>query len=419
MARGGSAAPAAEAAPSFPRQTLDFFDATKVHPKARGFQLALYDAKGKRAIFIPWGGYTDKPLGVILGYHTDRGFFAIESYDAVDLTTLIGPVAEGFAGGFLDEKGDWLYFVPFRKDTSSGVQPNGLALRFNLSKGLSDRSAYQTFELATLPSPPPRLGWATGALADGFAYYVPVVEARTPYQPHGVFLRYNTAKVFNDPSAWEWYDLAANVHRKAWGFQSNAVKLPWVYLIPFGVGNSVIIRYNVSRPFRERASYEAFDLAALHPEAKGFTGAVVVGDDLVLVPWRDRSRPRRQCSMSVAAAYNTQMPFSDANAWSFIDLTAVHPNARGYQFGWVERERFVHFVPTGNFAIGAPPPFVVWDSRRPFTHASSWTSHPSKGVPPSTGAAYDGTYAWLAPYGMDGNSGLITRVKTWWQDSRP
>lgn len=71
---------------------------------------------------------------------------------------------------------------------------------------------------------------------------------------------------------------------------------------------------------------------------------------------------------------------------------------------------FVHFVPTANFSIGAPPPFVVWDNQQPFSLASSWAVYPSQGVPPSTGAAYDGTYAYLAPYGADGTSGLITRV---------
>jgi hypothetical protein len=125
--------------------------------------------------------------------------------------------------------------------------------------------------------------------------------------------------------------------------------------------------------------------------------------------------------MSVAAAYDTRRPLSDPGAWSFFDLTEVHPDARGYMFGWVDRAGFVHFVPTANFATGIAPPFVVWGSGRPFTAASSWTSYPSTGVPPSTGAAYDGTYAWLAPFGTDatGNSGLITRVRTWWEVTLP
>jgi hypothetical protein len=397
---------------SFPEQVLDFFDATTVHPDARGFQLAVYDARGKRALFIPWGGYVDKPLGVLLAYHTDQDFSAATSYEAVDLTALLGPAAEGFAGGFLDETGDWLYLVPFRQDTGAGVEPNGLAIRFNLSRNLSDRAAYETFDLATLPSPPRRFGWATGAFAQGFAYYVPVVEAPVPYQPNGTLLRYNAARAFSDPTAWEWYNLVSHVHRQAWGFQSNAVERPWLYLVPYGVGNSVIVRYNVTRPFQTPASYEAFDLATLNPDARGFTGAVVVGKHVVLIPWRDRSQPARRSSMSVAAAYDTRKALSDPAAWAFLDLRKVHPRASGYQFGWVDQEGFVHFVPTSTFTGGGPPPFVVWDSRRPFNRTSSWTSYPSTGVPPSTGAAYDGVCAYLAPYGTNGNSGLITRVRT-------
>jgi hypothetical protein len=383
--------------------------------------LAIYDAVGKRAIFIPWGGGMDDPLGVLLGYHTNQDFFAVESYEAIDLTSLIDPAAEGFAGAFIDDAGTWLYLVPFRKDIGSGIEPNGLAIRFNLGGELSDPSAYEAFDVTTLPSPPPRIGWATGAFIDGFAYYLPVVEAHDTYIPHGYLLRYDTTKAFDDPIAWEWYNLVENVHHSAWGFQSNAVKYPWLYLIPFGVGNSVIVRYDVSRPFNDSDSYEAFDIATLNTEAKGFTGGVVVGDYLVLIPWRDRSRPPLEQSMSVAALYYTRKPLSDPDAWSFFDLTLIHPEARGYMFGWLDLEGFVHFVPAANFATRVAPPFVIWDSNRPFTEADSWTSYPSTGVPTSTGAAFDGLYAWLAPFGTDisGNSGLITRVSTWMEGSTP
>lgn len=350
LACKGSTQIPASPRPSFPQPTLDFFDATAVHPDARGFQMAVYDAVGKRAILIPWGGGMDDPLGILLGYHPDQDFFAVEGYEAIDLTSLIDPAAQGFAGAFIDDAGDRLYFVPFRKDIGSGIEPNGLAIPFDLRVELTDRSAYEIFDLTTLPSPPPRIGWAAGAFMDGFPYYSPVVEAHDTYIPHGYLLRFDTTKAFDNPNAWDWYDLIEYVHRSAWGFQSNAVIFPWFFLIPFGVGNSVTLRYDASRPFTEHDSFEAFDLATLNTEAKGFTGGVVLGDDLVLIPWRDCSRPPLQESTSVAALYDTRMPLSNPDAWSFIDLTLVHPDARGYMFGWLDQNGFVHFVPAANFA---------------------------------------------------------------------
>jgi hypothetical protein len=414
----------------FPDQTLDFFDAadevTGVHPDARGFQLAVYDPRGRRAIFIPWGGFDDEPLCVLLGYHTDEPFLDASSYEAIDLcfrddplaTPFLDRSAQGFAGGFIDDDGNWLYFVPFRRDLGDGVEPNGLAVRFDMTKDLSDRSAYETFDVTTIPSPPDGawIGWVAGAYAGGFAFYMPMVEPHdgsAGYLPHGQLLRYDAARAFDDPSAWELYDLHTHVHRKAWGFQSNAVKMPWLYLVPYAAGNTVLVRYDVTRPFQEASSYETVDLALLNDEAKGYTGAVVVGDSVVLVPWRwkDAPDPREQ-SMYTAAVYDTREPLTDAAAWSFFDLRTVDAGARGYQFGWLDADELVHFVPAFNSESLTPPPFVVWDSRMPFADACSWEAYPSDGVPPSTGAAYDGTWAYLAPYGMDGDSGLITRVGT-------
>jgi hypothetical protein len=114
----------------------------------------------------------------------------------------------------------------------------------------------------------------------------------------------------------------------------------------------------------------------------------------------------------VAAAFDTRQPLADLGAWSFFDLTTLHPQAKGYQFGWLDKRGFVHFVPTHNFATQGPPPFVAWDSTKPFASPAAWTTYPNAGIA-STGAAYDGNFAWLAPYGRAAVnlSGQISRVK--------
>ncbi len=396
-----------------PIHSLDFFDATTVNSQAGGFQLADYDRTGRRVIFYPWGGITWDPRGTVLAYHTDRNFFSKDSYEAVDLAELLqNPEAKGFGTGFVDAMARWSYFVPYRTGTGVSQKANDLAIRFNLQKELKDKDAYEMFRIGSLTPPPPAMGWITGASIDKHAYYVPY-GTPIPKDPwndpiHGVLLRYDTEKKFNDTSAWEWVDLT-QVHAKAVGFQSVAVQEPWLYLIPYHPGKNVLVRYDTKKPFASSASYQSVELTALNPRAIGYTGAIVAGDYLVLVPWRKdvTGVNLSEQSPSLAAAYNTKKPLSDPSSWSFFDLADLHPDAKGYQFGWFDNKGFVHFVPTHNFATQAPPPFVVWDSSKSFTEKTSWADYPSQGVPASTGAAYDSEsgYAWLAPYGSAYGSG--------------
>ena len=155
---------AAEPEPTFPELSLDFFDATTIHPDARGFQVAFYEKNQKRAIFIPWGP-SDHPLGVLLAYHTERDFLSPSSYQAVDLTKLVHPDAQGPGAAFMDDSQTWLYMPAFRKNADGQVVANGLTVRFNLTKALDDPTAYETFDLTTLNLP--RIGWVHGAYADG------------------------------------------------------------------------------------------------------------------------------------------------------------------------------------------------------------------------------------------------------------
>lgn len=395
------------------RQSLDFFDATKVHPRAKGFQCADFDPIGRRILFYPWGGYLKNPGSVFLAYQVDKDFLSAASYEAVDLKKLISQDAQGFGAGFVDEKEGWCYLVPFRKQRGAVMEANDLAIRFDLRKELSDRSAYETFRLSSLKNSIPRMGWITGAAVNGYAYFMPYGESlgQAPwFRRHGYLLRYNVKKAFGDPAAWEWVDLKAQVDSRAFGFQSCAVKGPWLYLIPYD--ENVLIRYDTRKPFSAASSYEKVDLKKIHTRAVGYTGGLVVGDFLVLVPYRDLKKENIFTqSVNFAAMFDTGKSLDDKTAWSFVDLGQVDSEAKGgYQFGWVDHQDFVHLAPTFNFKTFRPPAFVVWNSRLPFSDPASWAAYPSGGLVTSTGAAYDGRNAYLAPWGRNGQGGRITRV---------
>ena len=100
---------------------------------------------------------------------------------------------------------------------------------------------------------------------------------------------------------------------------------------------------------------------------------------------------------------------NDPTAWTYIDLTTVNAKARGYQFGWLDNNGFVWFVPTDNYqatSLPAVAPFIVYNSALPFNQASSWAAYVNNGAPDGmgiwlTGAAYNPATntAWMAGYG--------------------
>ena len=404
----------------FPKQFVEFFDATTVHPAAKGFQLADYDEVSQRVIFYPWGSIVSDPGSVFLAYHTDRDFLSSNSYDAVDLKALVSPDAQGFGCGFTGQR--WAYFVPYRKNINTTIyqQPNDMAMRFNLDKDITDPTAYETIHLNQLPIKPPKIGWITGCSAGGYSYYAPFGEA-TPTQPfwnkHGIFLRYNQSLPFDDPAAWEWYDLT-QVDPGAQGFQTIIFKNPYVYLVPYDGGRNganVLVRYDITKSFIDKTSYQTIKLTDINPGAVGYTGAIVAGNDIVLVPWRDLGNPvQSDQGQHLVAKFDTRFNLTNYDGWSFFDLKSIDQDACGYQFGWVDATNCVHLSPTFNFATGLPPPFMVWNSTKPFTSPTSWKSYPNDGDV-CTGAGYDANHAWLSPYGRSGValSGKISKVTSY------
>ena len=252
----------------FPAQSLDFFDATTVNPRATGFQNADYDPGGRRVFFYPWGGIENRPSATLLAYHTDRNLFSTDSYDIVNLKTMLEPDAQGFGTGFLDSTHKAMFLVPFRKGIRSRIQPNDLAVRYDLSKDIHDKNSYETFHINSMPSPPPELGWITGAFINGHAYYMPYgtpTQGKPESHLHGYLLRYDSGGQFTNASAWSWFDLKSNIDPKAIGFQSVGVKAPWLYIVPYA--EQVLVRYNVKRSFTEDASYEK--VQPQHVESEG------------------------------------------------------------------------------------------------------------------------------------------------------
>ncbi len=412
---------------NFPNILLSFFDIHQIDPNAGFLQMTDYDVKNHRILYYPWGNIsadagrfsrTATPSGILVTYDKSGSFTDPKSWHTYDMTRLANPHAWGRGGGFLDDVGNYSYMPPiYDKDSTGKITQNSTFVRANLNKDLATTGAYETFDVNTMSNPPPHVGSYTGIYANGYAYFTPTVDESTGFV-HGVFIRYNSAKSFTDPSAWDWMDLRQpSVATNAASYQSIIYKAPYVYLIPDGDTLDMFVRYDTTKSFTDPTSYTVYDFHNLNPFPSWLTGVMINGNNLIMVPWRNVTTTPAGAS-TVAVKYDMSSPYgmTDSRSYQTFDITKVDPLASGYQYGWVDKDQNVWFVPDGNYAQCSAlsmscngvvyPPYIVWNSHLSFTDPNSWTTYPSlinstqRGLPAS-GAAYDPVTnkAYTAPWG--------------------
>src|SRR3984957_2821677 len=397
-------------------------------------------------------------------------------------STGVSPYAFNFGGGFTDGSGpstslnntnpSYAYMPPGPRVIVSGgptkAQMGEVTVQVNLSKLSSDPQntqgqTYQYIDLnsivgdgaggATING---KVGGYSGIWGNGSAYYAPTGNLTTAL-PNTDLIRYTPgssgtySSSFANPANWDVFDLSqipvtSGVNSAdLGGFQGAAFVYPYVYLIPFYSGRytptgnppetmgSMIVAYNTTMGFHDPAAYSYFDLSTLpgnttsvgnngatENSIAGFTGAVVVQNRyLILMPYgADRFL---NITNYIALEYDTTLPITDKSAWKSINLATVNPKAGGYQYGWVDKNGFVWFVPTHNFQVTqlpSMPPFIAYNPALPFNQSSSWQTYPNPGYPAgdgvwSSGAASDPNTntAWLAATLGGQTVGMITQVQ--------
>jgi len=370
------------------------------------YQMADYDAARNQVLFYPYGNTTAGEVlnGKLLVFNVAAGtqnFTNPSDWTVTNLQSVAGSTnAASFGGGFLDASDTYAYMVGRSINNTTWAGQINLA---SMHSNHNSPSAYSWFDPTTI-TPTAGSGGFSGIYANGYAYFAPTQT--------NIFIEFNGADSFSSASSWTSYDLS-NVQSNIGGPQSMAYIAPYVYGIPFqapggGSASSLFWSYNTTLSFTSASSYQVLDLTtissipgAIRSGLTEFTGGVVVGSSLVLVPW---GASQTAVTKSVALKYDSTQSLTSGSAWQYIQLTNVDPNAGGYQFGWLDANGFMFFVPTHNFnmtnGVGTPP-LVAWDTTLPFSSASSWTSYPVSPVRTwLTGAAYDPTTdtAWSSSY---------------------
>lgn len=268
----------------------------------------------------------------------------------------------------------------------------------------------QGIELFDLARDYPESRGFSGVVCDGrYIYYVPLNNGNL----HGQVARFDTARAFGDPAAWERFD-TAQVHAGSRGFIDGLFDGRYLYLVPFcrGQHHGQVTRYDTQGDFSDPASWSVFDTGTVHPNSKGFVSGCFDGRHIYFAPYQsDFTTTHGQVTR-----YDTQGTFADPASWQVFDTMGANANSRGFHSA-VAYGDYVYFIPYLRGGKEYSGLLARYDKRLPFDASSSWQftdlTALDKGCRGFVGATCVDDMIYFAPY-MDGEDrhGRVVRYDT-------
>jgi hypothetical protein len=152
---------------------------------------------------------------------------------------------------------------------------SGKITRFDTKSAFNVASSWDVFDGASVSA---SMKGTIGGIFDGQYVYFPPYH----YDTSGVTLRYDTTKPFAQKSSWDTFDLA-QVDAKALNFHGGTFDGRYVYYTPYNPG-AVLVRYDTTMPFAQKASWQSFALAGATANVAAYSGIVFDGEYVYLVP---------------------------------------------------------------------------------------------------------------------------------------
>ena len=319
------------------------------------------------------------------------------SWSTFDITA-INADAKGFDGAAFD--GRYVYFAP-RITTSF----DGLVARFDTKGSFGVSSSWSFFDVSTTN---PNARGFEGAVFDG--RYVYLVPHGNQTGLDGVIARFDTTAPFTSAASWSTFDVTS-INAGAKGFDGATFDGQYLYFIPNNnslAWDGIVVRLDTTASFTASASWSVFDVSTVNAGAGGFIGATFDGRYVYLVPFH--SAVSTVYGDGLVVRFDTTKSFTAMASWSVFDVSTIDTRAVGF-FGAAFDGRFVYLVPF-NDTVAAR-----FDTTASFTASASWSTFDVSTVnsaltrPGFAGAAFDGRFLYLVPYG-GGGSGLVARVDT-------
>lgn len=273
---------------------------------------------------------------------------------------------------------------------------------------VADLANWSSFDVSTLN---PEANGFFGATFDGRYVYLAPDDNGLTGQTHGHAFRFDTRGVFTSAASWSTFD-TTTLNPAARGFGGAAFDGRYVYFIPHGdevnqsggiylVPSGLLVRFDTHGLFTDASAWTTVDLTMLGDQARGYCGATFDGRYLYLVPQGPNLYQEPPgLTNSIAVRYDTTAAFADAASYATIDI-APPPNQPSIRCGAVFDGRYVYFSQNGNgqSTLGVA---TRYDTHAPFTASSSWTTFDAAnlvGHPDGFApAAFDGRFFYELSY---------------------
>ena len=255
--------------------TFSAFDAgTTSGLDSKGYLGATFD--GRYVYFAPQANHTlcengTRRHGIALRYDTHGNFKDTNSWQALDAGNIDGLNTVYFDGAVFD--GRYMYFVPLY---------NGVVLRYDVNASFNNPDSWSAFDAAYLNTE-----LRVGAIFDGrYIYFVPYSS--------GIVIRYDTHHDFSNQSSWTSYDAGNTSGLDSKGFDGAVFDGKYVYFIPYWYNTArsseyfhgIMLRYDATKDFNNPASWTAYDAGNTDGlDTRGYNGAAFDGRYLYCAAW--------------------------------------------------------------------------------------------------------------------------------------
>jgi hypothetical protein len=220
----------------------------------------------------------DGGSGHLIKYDSNADLSDPSSYEVFDLSTIITPILSRTTAD-LFVHGGYLYILPDRT--------NPYIFRYDLSEDFSLAGSYEFVDLSDTNLHPAgaTTGYTFAGTFGNYIYYAPWLGINNS---HGLFLRYDTTKSFNNllDNGYEYFDLAEIVSDDTFRARNSCTdNFGNIYMLEYVENPSNnrgrIIVFDPNGTFNSSDSYSVIDIGPYGEEFMNFyTGCKVIGDYL-------------------------------------------------------------------------------------------------------------------------------------------
>lgn len=305
---------------------------------------------------------------------------SFDTFEAFDAAGTDGLDSTGYFGAVFD--GRYVYFSPEQHESQA---THAVVLRYDTHNNFSSRSSYVAYDASKTSGLDVRGFY--GAAFDGvYVYFIPRQIGREYY--HTRLLRLDTRKEFQDPHAWDAFDLGLKQSAQGAAFDGR-----YLYLVPGFTGDPTkeneycgnVIAYDTQAPFDDPSSYTTVDVKSYLGEEVGcYDGGAFDGRFIYFAPLYNR----------LAIRYDTRGSLGEPTQWQRFDMA---PLGAGSVVGMVFDGQYLYYCAYACDTI------VRFDTSREFNDPASWQSYDcdfTQGLRTNgfDGGFFDGRFVYFVPF---------------------